>query len=975
MAAVSTPSAADRSLFEVSWHVEDVAPAGKPASSALLAVDAAALGVDLPAMPAYADVAALRAAVEAGEPSPEMVLLPVRGVAGLPVPEAVRALTVDVLATVQAWLAADALADSRLVVLTRGAMTVGDEERVTDPAGTAVWGLLRSAQSEHPGRIVLADLDRGPDVDTVAVLAAVAGDPAPTGGQLAFRDGTVFVPRLTRLDGDGLVPPASGRWHLAPVTPGTLDGIDLVPAPPLALGPGQVRIAVRATGVNFRDVLIALGMYPDPAARMGSEGAGVVLEVGPDVDGLVPGDRVMGMFEPGFGPEVVAQRERVATIPAGWSYTQAASVPLVFLTAYYALRDLAGLRAGESVLIHSGAGGVGMAAIQLARHFGATVYATASPGKWGTLRELGVAPERIASSRTTEFEAAFASVSGGAGVDVVLDALAGEFVDASLRLLPRGGRFVEMGKTDVRDPEVVAERHPGVSYRAFDLNEAGGERIGQMLSELLALFEQGALEPLPVRVWDVRQARQALRHISQARHVGKVVLTVPASMDPDGTTLVTGASGSLAGVVARHLVASGQSRRLLLASRTVPAEGSDYAALVAELTASGASVTTVAADVADPEQVAALVAGVDAAHPLTAVVHCAGVIADATITSLDADAVSTVLRPKVNAAWVLHEATAGLDLSAFVVFSSIAATLGSPGQGNYAAANAFLDALAQHRRADGLPATSIGWGMWATGGMAARLSADDRQRLGRLGMSGLTATEGTTLFDAAITGTSSTVVAARLRITGEPAQVPPILRRLARSGARRQTRSVEAGTGTWSERLTGLSQDEARRLLVDLVCAQAAAVLGHASAQAVPGGRAFKELGFDSLTSVELRNRLASATGLRLTATLVFDYPTPERLAEHLHEQMGHSVAATPAAVRTVTAPGDDDPIAIVGMACRFPGGVSNPEQLWNLVVSGRDAIDGFPTDRGWDLDALYDPDADRAGTSTTRQGGFLYDA
>ncbi|MFE0592216.1 beta-ketoacyl synthase N-terminal-like domain-containing protein, partial [Micromonospora echinospora] len=443
MAAVATPSAADRSLFETTWHVEDVAPAGEPTSSALLAAADAALAVDLPAMPAYADVAALRAAVEAGEPSPEMVLLPVRGVAGIPVPDAVRALTVDVLATVQAWLAADVLADSRLVVLTRGAMTVGDEERVTDPAGTAVWGLLRSAQSEHPGRIVLADLDRGPDADTVAVLAAVAGDPAVTGGQLAFRGGTVFVPRLTRLSSDGLVPPASGRWHLAPVTPGTLDGIDLVPAPPLALGPGQVRIAVRATGVNFRDVLIALGMYPDPAARMGSEGAGVVLEVGAGVDDLVPGDRVMGMFEPGFGPEVVAQRERVAKIPAGWSYTQAASVPLVFLTAYYGLRDLAGLRAGESVLVHSGAGGVGMAAIQLAHHFGATVFATASPGKWDVLRGLGVAEERIASSRTTEFEPAFLAASDGAGVDVVLDALAGEFVDASLRLLPRGGRFVE----------------------------------------------------------------------------------------------------------------------------------------------------------------------------------------------------------------------------------------------------------------------------------------------------------------------------------------------------------------------------------------------------------------------------------------------------------------------------------------------------------------------------------------------------
>ncbi|MEV5769568.1 SDR family NAD(P)-dependent oxidoreductase, partial [Micromonospora sp. NPDC052213] len=380
-----------------------------------------------------------------------------------------------------------------------------------------------------------------------------------------------------------------------------------------------------------------------------------------------------------------------------------------------------------------------------------------------------------------------------------------------------------------RDPEQVAQRHPGVAYRAFDLNEAGGVRIGQMLAELLALFEQGVLRPLPVRVWDVRQARAALRHISQARHVGKVVLQVPAPVDPDGTVLVTGASGTLAGVVARHLVTTGQARRLLLASRRLPAEGSDYAALVAELTEAGATVDAVAVDVSDPQQVTDLVAG---AHSLTAVVHTAGVIADATITSLDAEAVAAVMGPKVDGAWALHEATAGLDLSAFVVFSSIAATLGSPGQGNYAAANAFLDALAYHRRERGLPASSIGWGMWATaGGMAGELSADDRQRLGRLGMTGLSAAEGVALLDAASAGSAPAVVAARLRITADAAQVPPIVRLLARAGGRRQARAGQAGDGSsWSERLVGLSQDDARRLLVDLVCGQAAAVLGHASA-------------------------------------------------------------------------------------------------------------------------------------------------
>ncbi|SCF22826.1 polyketide synthase 12, partial [Micromonospora haikouensis] len=971
MGTVSTPSAADRSLFEVTWQPQDVAPAAD--GSGWVALGDAGLPDDVPA---YADVPALVAAVEVGQPAPAFVLLPVAA-AGTSVPGAVRDVVADVLGVVQGWLAADVLADSRLVVVTRGAVVVRDEDGVVDLAGAAVWGLLRSAQSEHPDRIVLADLDGPLDVEAVALLAAVAADPAPTGGQLAVREGAVRVPRLTRLTGDELTPPASGLWHLAAVAPGTIDGVDLVAAPAAKLGAGQVRIAVRATGVNFRDVLIALGMYPDAAARMGSEGAGVVLEVGPGVDGLAPGDRVFGMFEPGFGPQVVAERQRVARIPAGWSYAEAASVPLVFLTAYYALRDLAGLRSGESVLIHSGAGGVGMAAIQLAHHFGATVYATASPGKWGTLRGLGVAPERIASSRSTEFEAVFASASGGAGVDVVLDALAGEFVDASLRLLPRGGRFVEMGKTDIRDADAVAQLHPGVAYQAFDLNEAGSERIGQMLGELLALFESGALSPLPVRVWDVRQARQALRHLSQAKHVGKVVLTVPVPADAEGTTLVTGASGTLAGVVARHLVESGRSRRLVLASRRLPVEGSDYAALVADLTGAGAQVSAVSVDVADAGQVADLVAGIDPAHPLTAVVHCAGVLADSVVTSLSADGVAAVMGPKVDGAWALHEATAGLDLSAFVVFSSIAATLGSPGQGNYAAANAFLDALAQHRRAQGLPATSIGWGMWATtSAMTAHLDRDDAQRLRRLGMTGLTADEGAALLDAATARALPAIAAARLRITGDAGQVPPILRLLARAGGRRQAGAVRAGAGSgWSERLVGLSRDEARRLLVELVCGQAAAVLGHASAQAVAGGRAFKELGFDSLTSVELRNRLASATGLRLTATLVFDYPTPERLAEHLHERLGETTSAAPAAARAAGPAGTDEPIAIVGMSCRFPGGVSSPEQLWDLVASGGDAIGGFPADRGWDLDALYDPDADRAGTSTTRQGGFLYEA
>ncbi|MGX1916280.1 MDR/SDR family oxidoreductase, partial [Streptomyces phaeochromogenes] len=319
------------------------------------------------------------------------------------------------------------------------------------------------------------------------------------------------------------------------------------------LGAGLVRVEVRAAGVNFRDVLIALGRYPG-AAVMGAEFAGVVVEVGVGVVGVSVGERVMGLCEGGFGGQVVTDHRMVVGVPDGWSFEVAASVPTVFLTAWYGLADLAGVGRGESVLIHAAAGGVGLAAMQLARYWGVEVFATASEPKWPVVRAQGVARERIASSREVGFEEVIAEAAGGRGVDVVLNSLTGPFVDASLRLLAEGGRFVEMGKTDVRDPEEVARAYEGRSYRAFDLREAGPERIHQMLTEVVALMEAGVLEPLPVRVWDVRRVREALRFMSRARHVGKLVLSVPRRVGRAGTVLVTGGTGTLGALAARHLV-------------------------------------------------------------------------------------------------------------------------------------------------------------------------------------------------------------------------------------------------------------------------------------------------------------------------------------------------------------------------------------------------------------------------------------
>ncbi|MBP2337351.1 acyl transferase domain-containing protein/aryl carrier-like protein [Saccharothrix coeruleofusca] len=445
-----------------------------------------------------------------------------------------------------------------------------------------------------------------------------------------------------------------------------------------------------------------------------------------------------------------------------------------------------------------------------------------------------------------------------------------------------------------------------------------------------------------------------------------------------GTVLITGASGVLAGHVARYLVTEHRARHLLLTSRQGP-DSPRTARLAAELAELGAVVSVLACDVADREQVAAVVGSVRPEFPLTAVVHCAGVLDDGVFDALTSDRVDAVLAPKVDGAWHLHELTRELDLSAFVLFSSSAAPFGAPGQANYAAANAFLDALAVQRHRHGLPAVSISWGWWGEdSGMTENLSRTDVARMGRGGMLPMATAQGLELLAAAADLARPNVMAARLDLAAvrSAGTVPALLRGLVRRPARRAARSSVAGPQV--ARLAGSSAADQVKAIGELVREQVAAVLGHPSGASVDMTRAFHEVGFDSLTAVELRNRLNTATGLRLPATLVFDYPTPEALAAFVRSALvgdeadpdeADTTGAAPAG--RVTATGDD-PIVIVGMACRYPGGVDSPDELWRLVVEGRDAITGFPVDRGWDLTHLYDPDPERQGTTYARGGGFL---
>ncbi|WKX68653.1 type I polyketide synthase [Streptomyces sp. XD-27] len=851
----------------------------------------------------YADRTALATALDEGEEAPEVILLPVAAGRAdeTPDPAAVRESLRHVLTSAQLVLSDDRLSTTRLVAITRGAVAVDGEQPTARLGLRAVWGLLRSAYAEHPGRFALLDEDgtAGSRAALTAAVAAAADEP-----QLALRGGTAYRPALTTsAPGGTLRPPRDEpNWYLDYVGKSSFANLSFEPWPEVAepLEEGQIRLRLRAAGLNFREALLALGVIHASVdvnasgSGGGGEGAGVVVEVGPGVTGLKPGDRVMGLIN-GVGPNTVTDHRLVCRIPDGWSFQQAAAVPVTYLTAYYGLVDLARLGRGESVLIHAGAGGVGTAAVQIARHLGATVYATASRGKWDALRAAGVADERIASSRTLDFERSFLAASGGKGVDVVLNSLAGEFADASLRLLPRGGRFLEMGKTDRREPAEVTARHPGVDYRAYDVREPGPDRIQGMLQELLDLFEQGGLQAPPISVWDIRRAPEAFRYLSEARHIGKVVLALADADEPWDTTraaLITGGLGWLGRLVARHLVAEHGVRSLVLMGRGAPQE--DARRDIDELRAQGVDVHVVACDAADRDALAAALDGLAAdGVRLGSVVHAAGVLDDGILADLTPESLDRSLRPKVDAALNLHELTEHLGLDAFVLFSSLAGTMGSAAQGGYAAGNAFLDGLVEYRRSVGRPGVSIAWGLWeGVGGMGSGLTETDITRMGRIGVAPLTSEQGIALLDASVRRDSAVTVAAAWNLQGLRASVasgspvPPLLKNLVPAPAAANAAPAAADRAA-ADPAPAQGPATGDRLL-DTVLGEVAAVLGHASGAVVDPHGPFNQIGFDSLTAVELRNRLGATTGVKLPATFIYDWPTPAELVEHLKAEQGY---------------------------------------------------------------------------------------
>ncbi|HEX6239817.1 MAG TPA: SDR family NAD(P)-dependent oxidoreductase, partial [Polyangiales bacterium] len=787
-------------------------------------------------------------------------------------------------ALLQRFLSEPRLAHSELVLLTASAIGCGPDWDVDDLTHAPLWGVLRAARKEHPERGLRA-LDLGPDARSqpAAVRTAIGARAEP---ELALRADVLLGARLlpaAEVQDVLQPPPQEGLpWRLQIRERGRLDSVQLVVAPDTALGPREVRVSVRAAGINFRDVLNLLGSVETP--QLGLECAGVVLELGSEVRSLSVGQRVMGMAFGSFATHVVTDERLLVQIPPALSFAQAATVPAVYLTALYALQDLGALQPGERLLVHAAAGGVGMAAVQLARALGAEVFATASPTKWHALRQLGLDDDHIASSRDTRFEPQWLAHTAGEGLHVVLNALTKDLLDASLRLLPRGGRFLEMGKTDLRDPQRVAADHPGVLYRAFELMEAGPDRLGQLLSQIAAWLQDGTIQPLPLACYDLRNAPSAFRHMAQARHVGKLVLQAPRALDPNGTVLITGGTGELGAALAKHLVHKHNVKHLILTSRSGGAAAA-ATSLPQQLQALGAhAVQLLACDVADHAQVQGALARVHPDHPLTGVFHLAAVLDDGLLEGQTAQRLARVMAPKVEGALHLHQLTQHLDLAAFVLYSSASGTLGGAGQSNYAAANAFLDALCAQRRRRGLPAKSIAWGLWQPSGdgLTGRLGAADFARLSREGVGAMRTEQGLAALDAALQRPEPHLVGARLergrlQRMYEQTSVPALLRGLLRPSPKRAT-SAPNGESL-RDRLTSIPESERSATLLAIVQTEVAVVLNLAGASAVDPDKELKKLGLDSLMAVELRNRLGQQAGVPLPATLAFDHPTPRAIA------------------------------------------------------------------------------------------------
>jgi len=828
----------------------------------------------------------------------------------------------------------------RIVVPTLRAVHAASGDRV-DPAAAALWVLAVTAGVEIPGvRLNLIDVAE-PD-EITAALAAVSDLPRTPGGpsftdeepRLAWRGNRLFTPRLVAEAGDETcrltLPP--GGWELVMAERGTLDGLGVEPRARREPGPGEVEIAVLASGLNFRDVLNLLDMYPGPAGPLGNECSGRVVRVGPGVESVQAGDLVTCIAESTFASHVIARAELTFPVPAALSVAQAAAFPIAQLTAWLALHRVGKMRVGDRVLIHAGAGGVGLAAVHLALAAGAEVYASAgSEEKRAWLRGLGV--RHVFDSRNPATAEEIRAVVGGDGIDLLLNSLTGAFIDEGIRALAPGGRFLEIGLRELRTDEAIREIRDDVSYHALllgDLCREDPAAVREMYDALLALLAEGRIPPPRTRTFPAAESPAAWRYMAKARQIGRVAITHPAADQPvarrDASYLVTGGLGALGLHVAEWLAGQGAGR-LVLMGRSAPSD--EAAPRIAAIETAGTRVEILRGDVADPAALEFFFAGngIPGADgfPLRGIVHAAGVTEDAALSRVDGDRVERVLRPKANGAAQLARLAEAASVDFLVFFSSASALLGSPGQGAYAAANGWLDGYAERLREEGVPAVSIAWGAWEGSGMVAQVDERTRREWAARGVGTFAVADGVRLLGEAIAAGRARVAAIPiawpryLRALGT-GETPALLREIAPGAPLSDAEAsgvadgdivlviTEANVPTVAEEIAALPPRERLAALIDRLRRETAAVMGIPRPQDLELALGFMEQGMDSLMSVELSGRIGRLLGVSLPTTFAFEYPTLNALGGHLLAELGLDSAAPAPAVQVETAaPRPDD--------------------------------------------------------------------
>ncbi len=776
-----------------------------------------------------------------------------------------------------------------LWIITEGAVATESGEPV-DPVQAALWGFGRTTINEEPAlHCKLVDFDGSPEA--VSAMADLLAAPSPDllEPELALRQGKMLASRLLPWARSGhLTVPRSNDYVLAPTERGAIDNLRLTEADVPPPAEGYVQVRVEAAGLNFRDVLNVLGLYPGDPGPIGGDFAGVVTQLGSGVTGLDVGQRVYGFMQGAFSSRFNVPVQLVAPVPDGLNPVAAATIPAAALTARLAF-DWAQLKPGDRVLIHAASGGVGLAAIQMAQQHGAVVFATASTYKRETLRKMGV--KYVYDSRTTDFADQILADTDGAGVDVVLNSLTNEgFVDATVRATAHNGRFAEIAKRDIWTPEQMAAARPDIAYEIVALDATtlqDPDHIKRLLTEVSDGLATGEWTSLPAEIYPITEARAAFRRMQQARHIGKIVLQIPHPLQPRGdrSYLITGGLGAIGLHTAAYLAQLGAGDVVLTSRRAPDADMQRAIEGITEHHRCRIHVFT--ADVGDESEVVRLLERIRAElPPLGGVAHLAGVLDDALLSQQSLERFRTALAPKAYGACHLDRSTRDDDLDFFIVASSVSSLFGTPGQANYATANAFLDGLVAQRRARGLPATGVNFGPWGQGGMASSEAAS--ANISAQGLVPLAPSAAlSALSEVVANGTGqATVIKANWQRAAKVlgSSRPPILDLVLPSAV-----GELAGDSELLRQLQEIPVAQRADFVTEFLQREVQNFLR--LAQPPSASSRFLDLGTDSLMAIELRNRLHSQFGgaFTINATAVFDYPTIGGLAEYLVGQLTDS--------------------------------------------------------------------------------------